>query len=305
MSPRGFSLVELLVALVVCVLRLGALAGAVAPARAAFEATPAMLDLHQRTRWGMEAVSGAIRVAGVGPGIPAVVPSASLAGGAVFDTLLVVVPVPGGARGVVAVDQPGFAGAITLSTGAGCLQVGDVCGFTEGRTAIISDGLGRFDVFEVAATDPGQGQIVPDAALAIAYAAGSVVMEGETFLFETAPQPDGSRALVQRTAAGATQPLVEGVTQFGVEVWNTTGLLGPPELADGPWRIGGVDVPEYDVDVLGIRHIDISMAVEVLSASLRGPAGRWFGRPGTAGHTPLRWVPDRRVRVSVALRNAR
>jgi prepilin-type N-terminal cleavage/methylation domain-containing protein len=302
MSPRGFSLVELLVAMVVCALVSGALAGAVVPARAAFEATPAMLDLHQRTRWGIEGVAGAIRVAGVGPGVPAVVPSA--AGGDVFDRLLVVMPVAGGAHGVVAVDQPGLAGAITLAPGAGCPQVGDVCGFTEGRTAIIIDGRGRFDVFEVAATEPGQGQIIPDAPLAIAYAAGSVVIEGETLLFETAPQPDGSRALVQRTAAGATQPLVEGVTHFGVEAWDATGHLGPLELADGPWRAGGVDVPEYDADVLRIRRLDISMAVEVLSASLRGPAGRWFGRPGTAAHTPLRWVPDRRVRASVALRNA-
>ena len=65
------------------------------------------------------------------------------------------------------------------------------------------------------------------------------------------------------------------------------------------WKISA-----YDADVLRIRGLDIVMAVEVLSASLRGPAGRWFGRSGTAGHTPLRWVPDRRVRASVALRNA-
>jgi len=304
MNPRGFSLVELLVAMAVCALVSGVLAGVAAPARAAFEATPALLDLHQRARWGIEAVSGAIRLAGAGPGIPAVVPSASAAAGDLFDTLLVVVPVPGGAHGVVAVDQPGLSGPITLMPGAGCPQVGEVCGFTEGRTAIVIDSLGRFDVFEVAATDPGQGQIVPDAALATAYAAGSVVMEGETLLFETAPQPDGSRALVQRTSAGATQPLVEGVTHFGVEAWDTTGRLMPAELADGPWRVGGVDLPAYDADVLRIRGLDIVMAVEVLSASLRGPAGRWFGRSGTAGHTPLRWVPDRRVRASVALRNA-
>jgi prepilin-type N-terminal cleavage/methylation domain-containing protein len=303
MSPRGFSLVELLVATAICALVSGALAGVVAPARAAFEASPAMIDLHQRTRWGIEAVSGALRGAGVAPGIPAVVPSTSSADSDVFDALWVMMPVPGGARGMVAADQSGPGGAIALATGAGCPQVGDVCGFTEGATAVIVDDLGRFDAFEVAATSPGRGEIVPDAALAIAYAAGSVVMEGETLLFETAQQPDGSRALVQRTAAGATQPIIEGVTHFVVEAWDAARRLGPSELADGPWLVGGVGVPKYDADVLGIRRIDITLAVEVLSASLRGPAGRWFGRAGTVAHTPLRWVPDRRMRVSVALRN--
>lgn len=308
MSHRGFSLVELLVALAVCALVSGALAAAVPPARAAFEATPAMLDLHQRTRSGIEAVSAAIRTAGVGVGVPAVLPFVSATGGQAFDAVLVVVAGPGAARGALAVDQASPHGPITLDAGPGCPQAGDVCGFIEGATAIIFDGGGRFDVFEVAATNSFRGQIAPDAALAVAYAAGAVVIEAETLQFEAAPQPDGSRSLIRLTSEGATQPIVEGVTRFWVDAFAAAAggplrQLSPSELADGPWCEGGVDVPAYDADALGIRRIDVSLAAEVSSASLRGPAGRLFSRSGTAAHAPLRWVPDRRVKVSVALRN--
>ena len=64
MRPHGFTLLELLVALTVCALLSGAIVGVIAPARAAFDSTPAALDLHHRARTGLDFLATTIRSAG-------------------------------------------------------------------------------------------------------------------------------------------------------------------------------------------------------------------------------------------------
>ena len=65
---RGFSLIELLVALAVCLLLSGAVAGMMAPARAAFDRTPAALDLRERGRSGVDLLTMIVRSAGANVG---------------------------------------------------------------------------------------------------------------------------------------------------------------------------------------------------------------------------------------------
>ena len=50
----------------------------------------------------------------------------------------------------------------------------------------------------------------------------------------------------------------------------------------------------YDADLRALRRIDVWIRVEAASAPLRNPDGR----------SVLRWVPDRTLQASVALRNA-
>jgi hypothetical protein len=174
-------------------------------------------------------------------------------------------------------------------------------------------------------------------------------------------QPDGSRTLTRITAAGAREPIVDGVVQLTLEPWarvSAPGLyandvsqfaqygLPPPapaapdpegifasgshcmaardaeivrstllplaeevgglapltiaELEDGPWCPHDDAPARFDADWFRVARIDVRLRVEALPAELRGAAGRWFSRGGTASQDAPRWVRDRSLSFSVA-----
>src|SRR5262249_14131616 len=157
MTSNGFSLVELLVAMTITVLIAGALAAAAPAARAAFDRVPAELDLEQRGRVAIDTLTRALRAA---ERISVSVPDG--AGG--YEQLTVVTPVESAAQGVLAVDQATPAASLTLAAWL-CPNFRDVCGFTNGTAAMISNGQGGFDVFIVGATSAIQRQLTPSHAL--------------------------------------------------------------------------------------------------------------------------------------------
>lgn len=271
---RGFSLVELLVALAVCAVLSAAVAGMAPAARAAFDAAPAALDLQQRGRTGVDVVAAAIRSAAWASMVPAVIPLSPIpdSGETGFEALYVIAPVPNASQGVLDRDQPGPHGVLTLAGGPGCPAVQDVCGFTPGAVAVIADGSGRFDVFTVASTNNSRGQITASLAFPSAYPAGSIVVEVDAQYFRLDDQGDGSRSLVRETAGGATQPIVDNVAAMGIELWH--GALPIPlsaaDLEDGPFFAGG---PEgtYDADLLAVRRIDFWISVEVPAVLFQTP----------------------------------
>jgi prepilin-type N-terminal cleavage/methylation domain-containing protein len=230
MNQSGFSLVELLIAATVSALLAGALLAALPPARAAFEATPASLELHQRARVGFEFLAGALRSAGsYEPGhressvaasfIPAAIPSIASTSAGVFSEVEVFRLITPGAHGVLERDQPTAGAPLTMASGRGCPYTLDVCGFTVGSTAAISDGHGRFDVFEIALTDPVQMSVTPIRPLSAAYAREAQLFEAEALRFWLAKQPDGSTSLVRASGAGIAQPIVDGVTELAISFW--------------------------------------------------------------------------------------
>jgi hypothetical protein len=77
--------------------------------------------------------------------------------------------------------------------------------------------------------------------------------------------------------------------------------LDAAQLTDGPWCADAADPQKFDADLLRIRRIDIRLRVESADSALRGPAGRWFRRPGTARGANT-WVPDIELRASATLR---
>lgn len=298
---RGFSLVELLVALAVCAVLSAVVAGVVPSARAAFDAAPAVLDLQQRSRTGVDVLAAAIRSAAsdvasaaelgaFGSIVPAVIalsPSPD-AGEAAFEALYMVTPVPNASQGVLDRDQPGPNGMLTLAAGPGCPAMGDVCGFTPGAVAAIADGGGRFDVFIVATTNSSRREITASLAFSSAYPAGSLVVEVDAHYFRLDDQDDGTRSLVRETAGGATQPVVDHVTAMRIELWRGAPpiRLSASDVEDGPF-LGGGPEGSYDADLLAVRRIDLWISVAVPPALLRAP---------TMPHT-------RTLHATVALRN--
>lgn len=201
---RGFTVLELLVALAIVMSIAGVLAQVVQPARAAFDRVPAELDLQQRGRTAIDVISQALR--------SAVTPVA--ADGA---TMTVIVPIVDGAQGVLAADQAGAGTLIALST-TPCPNIKDVCGFTPGMSAVIVDGSGQSEVFVVASTTPGSRTLTANRSLSRPYSGGSAVIEIDQYTFSLASQADGTRSLIRETAAGAVQPMVDFVTSLSFTV---------------------------------------------------------------------------------------
>jgi len=223
-ASHGFTLIELLIALAIVTLLAGALAGVAEPARAVFDRVPAELDLQQRGRTAIDVISNELRSAG--RSVPAmnelgsfvdILPAFALGdpdeSGQAFSTLTVTTPAVNGAQGILEADQAGTFTALTLGTTM-CPNVMEVCGFHAGTTAIITNGAGHQELFEVASTGAGTPTLTPDRALSQAYPAGSVVIEIDQHTFSLARQADGSFSLIRETAAGAIQPIVDGVASL-------------------------------------------------------------------------------------------
>jgi prepilin-type N-terminal cleavage/methylation domain-containing protein len=225
---RGFTVIELLIALAIVMSITGVLAQLVEPARAAFDRVPAELDLQQRGRTAIDAISQVVRSAGKnvaatnGLGaLSKIMAPISLANpdqsGQSFASMTAIVPVVDGAQGVLGADQNAAAGPLMLAT-TPCPDVNEVCGFVRGVTAVIVDGSGHYEVFVVASTTAGSRMLTADRGFMRAYPAGSAVIEIDQYTFSLAVQADGSFSLVRATAAGAVQPMVDFVTALSFHV---------------------------------------------------------------------------------------
>lgn len=273
MMARGFSVIELLVALTMTLAIAAALANVVPSARAVFDRVPGEFDQQQRGRAAIDILSHGLRSAGKNVAateslglLSDMMPTVSLSepdANGDFTELRVIVPSTDPAQGVLAVAQAGPAGAIILEADH-CPGVSDVCGFQPGSTAVIVDGLGHHDVFRIAATVAAARFLTPSRALSRSYPAASAIVEVDDYTFALAQQPDGSYTLIRQTAAGAIQPVVDflsGLTFRGI----------------------GQDVAAA---FFQYRAIDVTVSVQAETGSLR------------------RVIPDRVFRTSIKLRNA-
>lgn len=73
-------------------------------------------------------------------------------------------------------------------------------------------------------------------------------------------------------------------------------------FADGPWCPDDLAPDRWDADLLRIRSVAVTLRVQSASAALRGPAGALFARAGTS-RALQRWAPDVETHFTVAPRN--
>jgi hypothetical protein len=73
-------------------------------------------------------------------------------------------------------------------------------------------------------------------------------------------------------------------------------------LTDGPWCPDETSSNRYDVDLLRIRRVEVTLRVQSALESLRGPTSTLFLRGGTATDSK-KLVPDQEVKFSVTPRN--
>jgi len=80
--------------------------------------------------------------------------------------------------------------------------------------------------------------------------------------------------------------------------------LTEAQLTDGlpGWCPDENNANRYDVDLLRIRKIGVTIRVQTALASMRGPASVLFRNGGTS-RTATKWVPDQEVKFQVSPRN--
>ena len=78
--------------------------------------------------------------------------------------------------------------------------------------------------------------------------------------------------------------------------------LTPAVMTDGPWCPDDISPNRFDADLLRVRRVRVTLRVQSVAASLRGPAGALFFKRGTARAADL-LVPDLEVQFDVAPRN--
>jgi hypothetical protein len=141
-----------------------------------------------------------------------------------------------GGRGQLSADQPGPAGSLTLDIADGlCPRIRDVCGFAVGDVAVVFDARGHLDVFIVGAVSESLARIAPRAPLTYAYPAGAWVVAVRQERLLLVPQPGGARTLTRVTAAGAREPILDGVIGLRLDAW---GAAAPPRLHASTARPG-------------------------------------------------------------------
>jgi prepilin-type N-terminal cleavage/methylation domain-containing protein len=285
-NVRGFSLIELLVACAILVSIVAAVAALASGLRSTLVRVDAAAQLEPAGRAAVSALLTEVQQAGadaavadsqlrVARSVARIVPIADLdsnafvtPGGAIRLTR-----VSGGAQAVLPLAAPAGTGALMLDTAARCRGGPPACSFAPGVSAVIYNTAAAERV-EIRAI--GAALIVLERPLATDFPAGSVLAELITTRYGTRRRADGSRQLVRISSGGAEQPMLDNVARF--------------------------DVATDTVDPLRVGLVTIHLRLEASSASLRGPAGYLFTRPGTALHARY-WVPDAELRFAVSPRN--
>lgn len=300
--PRGFSLVELAVALAAMLAVLGAVLPLLVRAPRTFDSRTEMADMQQRLRVAADTLFEHLVSAGAGAYTGA-------SAGPLGRSFVPIVPYRTG--GTVR-DPPGtfktdtitmFSVSRAASTPASVTYWLKTDASTATFQLMANESSGNTDVpvvdHLVALMFEYYGDPQPPLLRQPAGAAGPWVTT-----YGPAPQTTAAAPF----AAGENCLFAPGVTspQPRLPALGDPGTSPVPltaaQLSDGPWCPHGGDPDRWDADLLRIRAVTVTMRVQAAAAALRGPAGVLFAHGGTS-RTADRWVPDQEIRFQVAPRN--
>ena len=284
--------------------------------RAASAVQAEAADLQQRTRVAVDTIARDLVVAGAGPYVAGYA-------GPLNESLPPVMPFR---RGMVDGDPPGTfksdtitvlavpttAAQTTLSadfaSGSTTMQVArvpvcaagvNVCGFSPGMTAMAFDRGGAFQIFTVDAVLDGLSAISTTAPASTLFRAGAPVVEVNvhSYFLKTDATTQSTQLIHYDGTANADVPVLDHVVALVFDYG-----IPAAELTDGPWKPDGASPDRWDLDLLRVRTIGVTVRVEAALAALRGPAGMLFTNGGTATN-PHAWLPDEEIRFHVSPRN--
>jgi len=246
---KGFTLVELLVAMAITLVVTAAALSIVQPLHDVFQVQPEWSDLHQRTRVGVDALHRDLRMAGagmyaagdVGPlhqFLAPVMPYRAFGGdsdseeGAFFRadaiSLLFVPSTP--AQTTLAMDLPagGLEIEVVLAGACPAATASQVCGLAAGDEVLVFDRTGTWDVFSIDRAAAGTPLALEGPLPARGFAAGSNVTAVRAVTYALKPdQAAGAFQLVRSEGDGPAQPVLDHVVKLEFSYW---GDPEPPRL---------------------------------------------------------------------------
>ena len=299
-NDRGFSLVELLVALTIVLVVFASVCDILSPAHATALVQAEMQDMQQRARVLTDRMTRDLRLAGAGlgsgtrrgsleqhfaPVLPALCcgPSADPAGSAFRDRLTAVYEPYGSPEALLAAPVDPDSLRLDVTGSPSCASAPPACGFADGDVLAVFDDTGRYDFFT------------------LVFAAGVPMLRPFTAAFDARYEPGAtvcrvvihsylrdavSSQLFAAEGVGAAQPFVDGVSALSFEYADAAALVPFPALADGPWL--GAGATTYDADLLRVRRVRVSFSL----------------RSALSGRGAMR-LPDLTSSFDIAMRNAR
>lgn len=232
-SIRGFSLIELLIALTITLMLAGAAFGLVGPANGAFQTQPEAADVQQRLRAATDALSRDLLAAGSAPYIAQVAEqTTSLAAAAVFPMrvgrispdavgtvnsarIAVWSVSPTAPQARLALPLASASGVATFTPGSGCRAAAASCGFQSGTTAVVLGVSGAWDVYSITSVAGNSLTLqhnLRDAPL-VHPASESTIAEAvvRTYMFKDDNAAGFARLARYDAAGGADVPVIDHV----------------------------------------------------------------------------------------------
>jgi hypothetical protein len=230
--------------------------------------------------------------------------------------------------------MPTVAAELKVFDQPNCPKDRELCGFEAGMQVIIFDTTGNFDTFVITEVQDSAGHLQHrQQDLNYPYVTGAQVTQiisNTYYLNRTTNQ------LMRYNGADEDLPLVDDVVDLRFDYFGDPNpplspkppagianclydaggnYIGPGVLpaddgslaqlradilTDGPYCGNGVN--QFDVDLLRIRKVRVSMRLQTASPALRGPDTELFANPGSSLGGE-RHVPDYRLSFEVAPRN--
>jgi hypothetical protein len=315
-QPEGFSLVELTIAMALTLALIASLLELTQSSRASSATQGETADLRQRVRVGVDTLTHDIMAAGAGtyigdhPGplsasVPAILPyrhavSGSDPPGTFRSDAITLIAVPAtAAQTTLTADMAPGSVTMQVERVPMCAPGVNLCSFAEGLVVLAFDESGASQIFTVGAVLDGPSQLQTTTAAAALFKAGTpvVAVEVHVLSLKTDPATHAAQLVHCTPTARGDVPVLDHVAALTFDYG-----VAAAELVDGPWRPDSASGERWDVDLLRIRTVGVTIRLESALAALRGPAGALFANGGTATN-PRVWVPDLEVRFAVSPRN--
>jgi len=336
----GFSLVEMTIAMAIMLAITGALFAMMNPAYGVFLSQPEAIDMQQRVRVVVDAVSRDLMMAGAGIGmsVAPVLPmrrgplSPDPPGVFLSDRITIMyAPVAGASTTVGAPTDAGS--AVYVSPQAGCPPTGPLCGFAANTLVAVLDQTGAYDTFRVAAVQETPPALISaGGTLSKSYAPGAAVLQvvSSTYWLRQ-DAATGTSELMHYDGRQTDLPMADGVTGLTFEYYGDPlppELRGLPGDADGQSTSYGPPPPAMTTDdpatpAYGagenclftvadgatvvrpeMRNLGTSPSLARLSATQLSD-GPWCPDPSAPNRFDADLLRIRRVRVTVRVRALR
>jgi len=228
-----FSLLEMLIALALTVVLIGAAVPLVAANSGVSATAPEMLDEQQRARLGMEELSRDLAMAGAGLSVgalagplvssfaPVIPRRMGLTGADAYtvarpEAVTIIYASASPAQSVLMQPMTSPSDALQVDPAVGCPLGTQVCGLQQGSTALLFDRSGRFDLVGILGLTGGAASIEyrQPGPPAFSYQPGAAVAEAElhTYYFDAA-----NLQLRHADGAHSDVPVVDNVVALSFE----------------------------------------------------------------------------------------